>query len=154
MIRTEYFTDTRRPEYNRAVAGFVSRLCFGNADGFEKYSSMGVFDNDTLIAGTVFHNWHDGAGVMELSSAAISRRWLSPRVIRAMMAFPFDVMGCQMVAMRVSERNSTMVRIAKRFGFEGVMIPRLRGRDESEWVFTMTDDAWRDHPICNRGKPV
>jgi len=43
----------------------------------------------------------------------------------------------------VSERNTGMVEIAQRFGFQGTLIPRLRGRTESEWIFTLTDDDWR-----------
>lgn len=140
------------PAMNAQVADFVSRLCFGSAGAFERFSTMGVFDGGALIGGTVYHNWHPEAGVMELSSAATSRRWLQPHVIRALFAFPFDMMGAQMVAMRVSERNTGMVAIAKRFGFDGVMIPRLRGRAEAEWIFTLTDDVWRAHPVARQAK--
>lgn len=139
---------------NARVGGFVSRLCFGSDNQFDRYSTMGVFNDGELIGGTVYHNWQPDAGVVELSSAATSRKWLQPHVIRALFAFPFDMLGAQMVVMRVSERNSGMVAIARRFGFEGVLIPRLRGRDEAEWVFSMTDDAWRAHPVATRGNIV
>ena len=117
---------------NVAVGDFVSRLCFGAPGGFDRFASMGVFDDGSLIGGTVYHNWQQGSGVIELSSAATSRRWLQPHVIRAMFAFPFDGMSAQMVGLRVSENNKVMISIARRFGFDGYFIPRLRGRNEGE----------------------
>ena len=152
MIRAFYQTPTHNPEGNCQVADFVSRICFGEPGRFEKYSTMGVVEDGRLIGGTVYHNWQPEAGVMELSSAATSRRWLQPHVIRAMMALPFDLMGAQMIVLRVSERNEGMIRIANRFGFTGHLIPRLRGRDEAEWVFCLTDDDWRAHPLALRGE--
>ena len=155
MITFEYYTPSFLPEANEAVARFVSGMIWGRSENaFGQHSSMGVFDGNELIAGTVYHNWYPSTQVMELSSASVSKRWLMPKVIYAMFAFPFDMMGAQMVALRVSEKNKTMVSIAKRFGFEGVLIPRLRGRDESEWIFTLTDDAWRDNPIAKRYRDV
>lgn len=123
---------------------------WGADNQFGPHSSMGVYDDGDLIAGTVYHNWHESSGVMELSSASTSKRWLQPAVINAMFSFPFDLMGAQMVVLRVSERNTGMVRIAQRFGFDGVLIPRLRGRDEAEWIFTLTDDAWRSNALAKR----
>lgn len=87
---------------------------------------------------------------MELSSASDSKKWLQPKIIYKMFNFPFNLMGAQMVALRVSEKNTNMVNIAKRFGFSGVLIPRLRGRDESEWIFTLTDDDWKESRIAKR----
>ena len=150
MITARYATPTRSPAENAAVGEFVSREIWGVVGQFGPHASMGVYDGDRLIAGTVYHNWHETSGVMELSSASTSKRWLQPKVINAMFSFPFDLMDAQMVVLRVSERNKTMVSIAARFGFEGVLIPRLRGRDEAEWIFTLTDDAWRETPVAKR----
>jgi RimJ/RimL family protein N-acetyltransferase len=52
--------------------------------------------------------------------------------------------------LRVSERNKTMIGIARKFGFSETYIPRLRGRDEGEFIFSLTDDAWRASPY-NKG---
>jgi len=56
---------------------------------------------------------------------------------------PFERLGCQLVVLRVSERNKNMCGIARTFGFSEVYIPRLRGRDEGEVIFSYTDDQWR-----------
>ena len=155
MIRTEYYWPRRQPLQNAEVGDFVSRVIWGEPGQISFHSTMAVYDNDQLIAATAYHNWTPESGVIELSSAAISKKWLTRPVIRAMFAVPFEMLGCQMVVLRVSNRNTTMVRIAKCFGFEGVLIPRLRGRDEDEWIFTYTNEAWRAsryQEVCHRQK--
>lgn len=118
------------------------------ARGFGNCTAIGFVEDERLIGGTVFHNYDPEAGVIEMSSAARTPRWLAPEMLRAIFAYPFDQLGCQMVVLRVSERNTRMVRIAQRFGFDGYLIPRLRGRDEGCWIFTFTDDQWRQHPFA------
>ena len=104
---------------------------------------MAVLEDFELIAGTVYHNYYPDEGVVELSSFSVSKRWLTKRVIRAMFYMPFVRLGCQLVILRVSERNKTMCDIARSFGFTEVFIPRLRGRDEGEFIFSYTDDQWK-----------
>ena len=133
--------------HSAAVANWVAQHIPGCEAGFHKPVAIGVIEDERLIGGTVFHNWNPAAGVIEMSSAGSSPRWLHPKMLRAIFAYPFEQIGCQMVVLRVSERNARMVRIAERFGFSGHLIPRLRGRDEAEWVFTLTDDDWRKHPF-------
>ncbi|MNL77791.1 hypothetical protein D3C87_2040460 [compost metagenome] len=71
-------------------------------------------------------------------------------MLKGMFGYPFDQIGCQMVVLRVSEHNAVMIEIAERFGFKAYRIPRLRGRDEAEILFTLTDDDWRAHPVNRR----
>ena len=138
-----YASESHKPDLNARVGEFVSRLCFGNPYAVERFCSMAVFHGEQLVAGTLFHNWQPESGVIELTSASTDRRWLTKTVVKAMFHMAFDMIGAQLVALRVSERNTGMVEIAQRFGFQGTLIPRLRGRDESEWIFTLTDDDWR-----------
>lgn len=107
---------------------------------------MAVDNDGGLIAGTLYHNWHPSSGVIELTSAAISKRWLTRPVINAMFDLPFRRLGCQMVVLRVAERRQNMVHIARSFGFSEHFIPRLAGPDEGEFVFTLTDDQWAASP--------
>lgn len=140
MIHTMYYTNTHNPAANQAVGNFVCKEAEIDIYGF---CSMGVFDNGELIAGTLYHNYYPDYGIIELSSASVSKRWLTKHVIYCMMSLPFVVLGCQMIVLRVSEFNKVMIGIARKFGFEETYIPRLRGRDEGEFVFHLTDDAWR-----------
>lgn len=120
--------------------------------GFAGYfmSAIGVYEGQSLIGGTCFHNYYPNEGVIEMTSASINSRWLSRRMIRAIFAYVFDLLECQMVVMRVSENNVSMVNIGKRFGFNSYLIPRLRGKNEAEWLFTLTDDQWRGSPFNSK----
>lgn len=145
-----YFGPRSLPVENEMVGAFVSNLIWGRPDGIRDYCSMGVFNEGALVGGTLYHNWHPESGVIELTSASVTPRWLTRTVIKAMFSLPFDILKCQLCVLRVSERNKRMVRIARKFGFSEFLIPRLRGRDESEFVFTLTDDQWAASPY-NRG---
>lgn len=143
MITTLYTGPKTHPEMNDAIADFVSMQIFGKPGCFRDYGAMGVFEDQSLIAGVVFYDWDQDAGVMQLSAASTSKRWLTRNVLRAMFAAPFDLYGCQMIVLRVSPNNETMIRIARRYGFNAYLIPRLGGRHEDQILFTLTDDQWR-----------
>jgi RimJ/RimL family protein N-acetyltransferase len=138
-------------ELNAAVGDFVSNIVYGEAGQFSAYASLAVFDNGKLIAGVLYHHFSPRDGVMEMSAGAISKRWLTRPVLRAMFAVPFDLFGCQLAVLRVSEHNKTMLRIAKAYGFAEYVIPRLRGRSEAEHVLTLADETWRSNRF-NRGR--
>lgn len=136
------------PETNRMLGEWAGAI-LGHRVA-EPYTTLGVIDGDDLIAVVVFHNFSRRFGRIELTTASTTPRWLARRVLREMFAYPFDQLGCQVVALRVSERNTNMLRIAGRFGFKGYLIPRLRGRDEGEVVLTLTDDDWRTNGYHGR----
>lgn len=114
--------------------------------GFAGYfmSAVGVVEDGVLIGGTAFHNYYPKEGVIEMTSASTSPRWLTRQMIKTIFTYVFDYLGCQMVVMRVSADNSVMLNIGLRFGFNSYTIPRLRGRNEDEVIFTLTDDQWRE----------
>lgn len=112
---------------------------FGNCQG------LGIIEGETLIGGVIYHNYEPDAGVIELSAASISKRWLTREVLRVMFALPFKDWGCQAVVLRVPDHDEAMHSIAKRYGFVHYRIPRLRGRDQAENVFVLTDDVWREN---------
>lgn len=143
MILTEYYGPQTMPENNKVIGDFVSTGIWGAPDRIEQYCSMAVVEDGKLIAGTLYHNWQPDEGVIELSSFSTNKRWLTRRVIRAMFHLPFVRLGCQLVVLRVSERNKVMCDIARAFGFTEVYIARLRGRDEGELIFSYTDDQWK-----------
>ena len=138
------------PETNQTIADFVATHIAGCERGFADFTTMGVEENGALVAGVVFHNYAPEAGVIELSAASTSKRWLTPPVLKGMFDYPLEQIGCQMVVLRVSERNTGMIAIAERFGFTRHRIPRLRGRDEAEIIFTLTDNDWRAHSVNQR----
>jgi RimJ/RimL family protein N-acetyltransferase len=138
------------PDVNAALVRFVADR-IGAERGFGPCATLGLVDDRSILAAVVFHNWHPEEGVIEMSSASDTKRWLTRPMINAMFRFCFDECGCQLVVLRVSERNAGMIDIARRFGFSETRIERLRGRDEAEMIFTLTDDAWKTHR-ANEGK--
>lgn len=130
------------PQFNAVVGDFVSEFIWGAPGKFQMYGSMAVLSDETLIAGVVLHNWHPDEGVIELSGASLSPHWLTRRLLTELFDYVFFGLRCQLCVMRVSERNTRMLRIARAFGFSDYLIPRLRGRDEAEHVLTLTDDTW------------
>lgn len=131
--------------HNALVAEWVaSQPPFDASRGFGNCTAIGWVKDDTLIAGSVYSNYDRQAAVIEISSASIDPRWLTSDTINFMFSYPFDQLGCQMVVLRVSEKNQRMRRIATKFGFVEHLIPRLRGRDEDECVYTLTAEQWHD----------
>lgn len=130
-------------EINRALAEWCA-VQIGLPRPFEEpYTTMGVFDGEKLVAVMLYNNFQPEAGVIEMHGAGIAPRWLTRPVLRAMFEYPFVQLGCQNLVMRVSERNRRLKRILTAYGFDHVTIPRLRGRDEGENIYWLTDDVWR-----------
>lgn len=78
-----------------------------------------------------------------MSAAATDRAWMTRKVIKAAHSYPFDELKCQATVLQVSERNKVMLSIAKRMGYTMHCIPRMRGRDEAEYLCLLADDTWR-----------
>lgn len=131
-----------RAELNDAVAGWVAAK-IGLRRGFGPSVTMGLFEEGKIVAGVVFHNYYRDEGVIEFSGASDTPRWMSRRMLGEMFRYIFDQLGCQLAVARVSERNTRLLRILSAYGFDHVLVPRLRGRDEGERIFTLADDVWR-----------
>jgi len=131
------------PDLNTAIGRFVCNEIWRGERQVEDFCSIGILDGETLIAGVLYHNHYPEAGVIEMTAASVSKRWLTRPVLKAMFSLPFDGFGCQLCVLRVSEHNQPMIRIAKAYGFKDHIIPRLRGRNEAEVILTLADDDWR-----------
>lgn len=137
-------------EINRALAEWCA-VQIGLPRPFEEpYTTMGVFDGEMLVACMLYNNYQPEAGVIEIHGAGITPRWLTRPVLEAMFEYPFGQLGCQLVVMRVSERNSRLRRMLTAYGFKGHVIPRLRGRDEGEIIYTLADNDWAGNGFHRR----
>jgi RimJ/RimL family protein N-acetyltransferase len=150
MIDVRFYGNGSTADNNKLVGDFVSLAIFGELGRISNYCSMAVFDDERMIAGVLYNNYQPREGVIEMHAASIDRRWLTRLVLREMFSLPFDQYGCQLCALRVSETNKHMIRIAKAYGFKEHVIPRLRGRDEAEHILTLSDDDWRSNRF-NKG---
>lgn len=141
-MRHEFFSNSYLPEVNRAIGDFVSAEVFGKPGRYDKFCSMGVFQNDELIAGVLYHNYMPEYGTIEMSAASTTKRWVSKVIVRDMMTMPFERLGCQCVIARHDDRRRDLRRIWTRMGAGEYLIPRLRGRDNGEAVALLTEESW------------
>jgi hypothetical protein len=137
------------PFWDPQVATWVASMLPRLERGFGECKAMGVLDDDgELVAGMVYHRWSPEAEIIEISGASITSRWLTRPVLWRMFAYPFVDCGCQMVMMRTSVNNQMwngrgLPRLLKAYGFREYLIPRMWGRHEDGYLFTLTDDDWK-----------
>ena len=144
----------QQPELNETFKNWAAEAIWpGTGLKFKDTAvTLGILEGDALIAVVVYHDWDPLAGVIEFSGASVSRRWLTRPVIKQIFGFPFEGLGCQMVVTRNSagRRQAHLHRILTAYGFRKILIPRLFGRDEDAFVFTLTDEEWRANKFNRR----
>ena len=121
---------------------FISeRIC-----GTARDMTLGTVAATTVggkVAAVLFHNWDKGTGVIEISAASDSKRWLSRAVLAELFGYAFGQLGCQAVCARIDPDNKSLARIFTAYGFKRYDVPRLRGRDKGETILILGDDDWR-----------
>lgn len=109
----------------------------------ERGTCLAVVRGDgEMVAGVVFHDWNEGAGVVQVSAASIDPRWASRSVLREGFRYAFDFLGAQMAVAHTHEENTRVRRLWRAMGAKEYLIPRLRGRMASEAILCLADDAW------------
>lgn len=124
---------------SQEVCDLVSGLSHGRP--WNSGKGIGVARGRKLVGGFVFSEWSPEEGTIEVSAAAKDPRWLTRDVVSAVMAYPFDQIGVQLVWARTVLPH--VVRICTAIGAEAHEIPRLGGRDKSKTILTLTAEAWR-----------
>lgn len=129
------------------------RTDLGFVRGWEAHqtAAMGVFEGQSLRGAVVFHDWNPDAQTMCMSAAG-RKGWLTLDAIYRMHSYVFEGAGCQLAVLQVAEDNAHMRRTAEHFGYVGHVIPRLRGRDRAEVIYTLTDEAWQASPFTARAR--
>jgi RimJ/RimL family protein N-acetyltransferase len=144
---------------DQLVADFVARSKL--AAGFTEWKSgfasknlkaIGIADDDNeLIAGLVYFNYHPEAGTIEISIDAVpKRRWLTPETLAVMFQYPFLDCGCQMLITKTSARSEHVMRMLASMNFGLIRIPRAGGRDEDGILALLTYEDWLDSKFCKR----
>lgn len=132
--------------HDEAVAKFVADqmeqdpvAIFGNC------RAIGVIDaTGLLVGGVVYHNWWPTAQTIEISSAAITPKWLTPFILDTVFGYAFDAAGVQLIVTRNSAKNTRVHRLLSRYGFDRIDVPRLYGRDEGGVIWTLTEETYRN----------
>jgi RimJ/RimL family protein N-acetyltransferase len=141
--------------HDQLVADFVAVLIPSVRErGFPKASkAIGIIEDNKLIAGLVYHNFDPAAGVIEMSGAALpGRYWLTSETLRRIYDYPFLDVGCQMVLMRVEEKNTSLLRVLAAIGYGFILVPRLLGSTKNCVLCTLTFEAWHDNKFNKRDR--
>jgi RimJ/RimL family protein N-acetyltransferase len=148
MLRLLFDQDKPVADFVAAMIPHVRRLGFG-----PNVRAIGVIDEDgTLLGGMVYHNWDPEAGIIEMSGAAVSPRWLTRRTLAAMFSYAFGVCSVQQIMMRTPIENERVLRQLAAYGFEFIKIPRMFGRDRDGMLCLLTDDEWAHNKFNKRYK--
>lgn len=148
------FAGSNQPDLNRALAGWMEARLGLQRPFREPYSTMGIFSRDRKLSGAlIFENYREREGTIEIGVASASPLWLNRTVMRSMADFVFGQLGCQMAIFRTSEKNTEACRLMERVGFECIVIPRGRGRDEAEHFYCLTNEVWDQNQLNRKGNP-
>lgn len=148
MIQSAFVLGIERDMLSKWVADIIWP---GKSRDFGNCQAMAVVEDETLIAGIIFHNYEPDSQVIEISAASTSSRWLTRQTLRKMFAYPFEECDCQAVVLRCDPEDAHLRRMLTAYGFKMYVLPRLRGRDKDENVFILTDDAWASNKFQRRG---
>jgi len=137
-----------RPLYghDEAVMALVASIIGDMERGFPQGSkAIGVIDKDgNLVGGMVYSDWNPERGIIEMSGASLSKKWLNKKTMTAMFSYPFKTAKCQAAYMNTNPHDAPLHRQLKAIGFEQYILPRLRGRFDAAHLFVLTDDKWND----------
>jgi len=130
------------PEFNQAMKQWIESRIWDDGSTLPPSVMMGVFDKGKIVAAVAFHDYHEKEGVIEISAASESKRWLTRNVLHAIFSYVFVTAKCQLCVARIEPENTSLLRIFKAYGFNDIRIPRLLGREKDQIVLTLTDDDW------------
>lgn len=139
-------------DQHEAVAYFVARLIpHVSARGFGPCKAIGVLDGTgRAIGGIVYHDWSPEAGVISISAAAITPRWLTRETIRRMYEFPFEQLNVQMLVQLTPANDERLLRQLAAGGYSFIKVPRLLGRDRDAVLCLLTRETWETSKFINR----
>jgi RimJ/RimL family protein N-acetyltransferase len=107
-------------------------------------TAIGVATDDGLIVGGFVYHDHDTvAGLIEITGASVSKRWLTRDTLYALFSYPFEQLQCQMVFMKCMASDTALGRILMAYGFEPHPIERMFGRGKNGVIYTLTVEAWK-----------
>lgn len=124
------------------IAEWVADRIPGCERGFGECQALGVEREGRIAAGVVYHNWNPDARVIELSAASETRHWLQRRIMRALLEYPFDHLGCFTAVSRCAPENTPVRRLWSALGAIEIELPHLRGPNQSEILMILTREAW------------
>ena len=132
------------PQLTKFIGEWVSNRVTSTGEiGFNgAYNSLGVVNNDSLIAGVVYHDYHPIYRTICIQLCAETSKWASRRTIEMLGNYPFMELQCQRVTALINSDNVAALRLAKGVGFkEEARLIRAAG-DKDIIVLRLFSEEW------------
>lgn len=105
--------------HDEEVAAWVGEK-IGNPN-FGLFTAIGVVDGDKPIAGIVYSNYHEYAGnpiSIEISCAAVDKRWATRQVLRQLFSYPFHQLGLARIQVSIPVESKGVRKFNEKLGFK------------------------------------
>lgn len=102
--------------FQETVAGWVGARLGFPVEAFGPYTATAIVRGGEIIAGVVWHNYREH--MIEVSVAADDARWASPKILGALLAYPFEQLGVRRVQAIVRRRNARSRKFVEGIGFK------------------------------------
>lgn len=107
-----------------------------------QYNALGVVDDDSLIAGVVYHDYNPEYRTICIQLCSETSKWASRRTIEKLGNYPFVDLQCQRVTALINSDNIAALRLAKGVGFqEEARLIRAAG-DKDIIVLRLFSEEW------------
>jgi RimJ/RimL family protein N-acetyltransferase len=129
-----------------AVAAWVAARIpqMSGSHDFGPCAAIGVVsDAGAPLGGVVFHNYQPRFRNIEVSFAADTPRWLSRRLIRGLLSYPFDQLKCQRITTLTPKRNKPAREFLNRFGFKREGVIRRGFGDDDMIISGLLAREWK-----------
>lgn len=136
------------------VADWVARRIphVGSGPAFGPCAAIGVAAADGRpLGGVVFSNWQPACRSIEASFAADSPRWLTRRIIGAMLRYPFVQLDCQRITTLTPRGAVAARRFIDAFGFRREGLVRKGFGDDDAVVSGLLRREWEAGRWAPRG---
>ena len=134
------------PTLTPEIGKWVSNITSDNGEmGFNgNYNAIGVVENNELIAGFVYHDWHPVYQTIHMTLASIAPKWATRRVIEGLLRYPFIELKVQRITVTINENNHSSLRLAEGVGFKReAILERGAGPFGSIIVLRLFIEEWR-----------
>ena len=128
-----------------AVAQWVGERIahVGSGAAFGPCAAIGVEAEDGRpLGGVVFSNWQPACRSIEASFASGSPRWLTRRIIAAILSYPFVQLDCQRLTTLTPRKAKAARRFIDAFGFKREGLVRKGFGDDDAVVSGLLKREW------------
>lgn len=113
-------------------------------EDFGESRTIGIVQNDTLIAGLVYSHYQPTVPSIEASCAAESKLWATRPVLDAIFRYPFRTLGVNRVQLSIGRKNRHARRFVEKLGFVYEGMGRKAGPNGTDLaVYSMLADECR-----------